>query len=295
VRFGGPPGGAPTWATALFNFSIMQGMVLVILLGLVGVFLQPKGSRFRRGVLGIYSLLLLASLLSGYSYGIHQHGAVFIAWFILIVAVIEPLRLRWPRSILIAGILAVLLPLAQAVMNIRATRAANDYEESVGWIEQHVPAGTTVYALDGGMRALLPTSESAGSLWSEVNDDQAWRKKMESGVTRFKLTTDELPRALGEENLTQERGNRRKWFILGGRNDLLIPRYDIRIVMSSPVFGIQIKDLSEALKARGGILVWRDEYDLPAPALGPPLMQWLNTKGKGVSIYCTPDVRASIK
>jgi hypothetical protein len=293
VRFGGPPGGTPAWQAALFSFTVDQGMIGVILVGVIGLFFQPPGSRFRRAFLGVYALLLLVSMLTGFAYGIHQHGAVFIAWFLLVVVIFQPLETRWPWICNLLAIGALVFPLIQSSRDIRATHAADDREDSVRWVEQHVPAGTTVYLFDGGMRSLLPTSESAAALWNEVNDDQAWRKKVESGLTRFKLSADELPRALSEENLIQERANRRKWFILGGKKDPSIPRYDIRMVMSSPVFGIH--DLDSAMKQHGGVLIWRDGYDMPIPNLGPPLVQWLNADRTGVRIFCTPDVRPAIQ
>jgi hypothetical protein len=286
VRFGGPPGGTVSWTAASLKFSIEQGMLPVMLLGILGVARQPAGARFRRGVLGIYAVILLVSLLTGFAYGIHQHGAVFITWFVLLAVSVDAARLLWPRLVPSVAIIAVAFPLALSALDIRATRAADDHDDSVAWIEQHVPAGTTVFLFDGGMRTLLPTPDSSTALWTEVNDDQAWRKKMESGLTRFKLSSTELPRALSEENLIQERGNRRKWFILGGQTDLPIPRYDVRVVLSSPVFGIH--DLDAALKSHAGILLWRDGYDIPTPDLGPPLVRWLNRDGKGVKIFRVP-------
>ena len=283
VRFGGPPGGTASWSTALFKFTIEQGMLPVMLLSIAGLVTQPKGGRFRRWVIGIYAIILLITLLKGFAYGMHQHGAVFLAWFVLLAVTFESIRSIWPRYMIVAAIITMLFPIAMTIIDIRATRAADDHDDSVAWIEQHIPAGTTIYLFDGGMRTLLPTPASATSLWTEVNDDQAWRKKVESGLARFNLSSTELPRALSEENLIQERGNRRKWFILGGQTDRPSPRYDVKVVLSSPVFGIH--DLNTALKAHDGILLWRDGYDIPTPDLGPAIVQWLNRDGRGVKIY----------
>jgi hypothetical protein len=295
VRIGGPPNGGTPWKTAFLDLMIGQGMIVTILLALIGLALQPAGVRFRRGCLGVYAILLLISMFSGFAYGIHQHGAVFIAWFVLMAVTLRSMRHRWGWMLWPAALVAVSLPIMQSMQSIRTNHNADDHEQSVAWIEQHVPAGTTVYMLDGGIRTLLPIPESGNSLWTEVNDDQAWRKKVQSGVARFNLIAGELPRALSEENLVQERGNRRKWFILAGRTDLAIPRFDVRIVMSSPVFGIRDTEMDAVLKAHGGVVLWRDEYDLPAPNLGPPVAQWLGGNRKGVKIYCTPDVLKRLK
>jgi hypothetical protein len=98
---------------------------------------------------------------------------------------------------------------------------------------------------------------------------------------------------LSEENLVQERGNRRSWFIRGGHSDLPVPRYDIHPVYGSPVFGVQ--DLSAALKAQGGIVIWRIGDQAPPAELGAPVTKWLNRDGTGVCVYCTPDVRSRLQ
>jgi hypothetical protein len=293
VRLGGSPGGSAGWLTALKVLAIDNGMGVAMVLALVALFLQPKAVRLRRLVLAIYALMLLISMLGELAYGAHQHGEVFLAWFLLLGVVIRPAVDRFPITTVCAAVIAVLFPLVLSVLSIRTDRANRTDEDAVGWIEKHVPAGTSVYVLDGGMRTLLPTQASADALWNEVNDQQAWRKKMESGLRRFDLSVDQFPRALSEENLVQERGNRRKWFILGSQTKSPIPRYDIHVVLSSPVFGI--RDLDAALKEKGGVVLWRDGFDLPVPKLGILIRQWTSPSGDSVKIYCTPDAKWNIR
>ena len=106
---------------------------------------------------------------------------------------------------------------------------------------------------------------------------------MESGLQRFNLTTDQLPRALSEENLVQERGNRRKWFILGSQLQMPVPRYDVRMVLGSPVFGI--RNLDAALKQNPGVVLWRDGFALPVPTLGEPVKQWASASRRFGKIF----------
>ena len=74
----------------------------------------------------------------------------------------------------------------------------------------------------------LPTTQAADELWSQVNDGRAWEAKVRSGLQRFDLRADEIPRALSEDGMTYEKGNRRGYFILGSRTQLPEPRYDLR-------------------------------------------------------------------
>lgn len=291
VRFAG--GATQPWHAALLELVFRQGLGVVVALALVGCFLQPPGARVRVGILAAYTLLLTISMLRGFADGIHQHGAVLIAWMLLLVVTVEPMRTRWPRGVAIGLAIALAFPLVQTVLQIRWDRLLHDRDESVAWVQQHVPSGTTVYLIDYGQRSLLPTPQAATALWTEVTDDQAWRKKVQSGLSRFNLSAQNLPRALSEENLIQERSNRRKWFILGGRTDLPIPRYNVRLVAGSPVFGIH--DLSAAMKDQSGVLIWRDGYHIEPPDfLGPPLRVWGGSGGPEVRAYCTPDLRARL-
>jgi hypothetical protein len=293
IGFGIPLPGAKRFTLPLTVFGIEQGMIGCLLLAFAGLIFARAGERLKLWILACYALLLVAVMITGYGIGVHQHGGLFLTTFLLATASVGALAARWPRATTAAIALVLSFTTYRAIQTIRQYRSAYDHEQSTQWIEQHVQPGTTIYYCSGGYRSLLPTPQSADALWSEVTDDQAWRKKFESGLKRFHISTDQIPRALSEANLVLERSNRRGWFILGGRTDLPDPRYDIRLVLTSPVFGVQ--DLTTAMQQQGGILVWRESgASLKRPDLGPPLVQWLNQQGIGTSIYCTPDVRDKI-
>jgi hypothetical protein len=292
VRFAATPAGHVPWSTTLVDYLGGQGAAVATLIAIVALFLQPPGKRLRSLVLALYWAVLFASLLKERGFGLHQHAEVFLTLLVLLAATLAALVKRFPRLGLAAVIVAVAVPLAISARTIQQTRARYVRDDLVPWVQQHVPAGTTVYISGWMMPSLLPTPQSSEILWNEATSQQAWRKKFESGLQRFGLTADQIPRALSEENLVQERGNRRGWFILGGHTDLPIPRYDIQIVNGSPILGVQ--DLSAALKTQGGIVIWRS--NLPPPAeLGTPLAQWSSPSQAGVQVYCTPDVRRQLK
>ena len=285
------------WTSLLSQFFWEQGLIGAFAIAAAGVALRGDGARLRAArVLAVYVAFMLFSMTKGDSNGLYYHGAVLLSLLLLTAATIGELYVQYPRATAATAAIALLLPLLQCGRMIRQHARLYDHDDSTAWIEQHVPAGTTIYFMPGGFRLPLPTPASAEAIWTEVTDDQAWRKKFESGLQRFNIASDQMPRAMADENLIAERGNRRQWFILAGHTDLPDPRYDVRIVLGSPVFGI--RDLISAMKQQGGVLVWRDldaGYGLQMPDLGPPLAQWLNEEGKGVSIYTSPELRDKIK
>jgi hypothetical protein len=295
VRFNPTPSGHVPWTSTLAEFGFNKGAALATILALAAVCMQPRGRMLRTLVLAFFWALLFASMLKERGFGLHQHAEVFLALLVLLAASLPALLSRFPRIGIVAVILALALPTTLSATSIPHIRAAYQGDDVVPWVEQHIPAGTVVYIYGSPwlMPSLLPTPQSSQAIWSEVTDDQAWRKKFQAGLARFGLTADELPRALSEENLVQERGNSRGWFILGGHADLPIPRYDIRLMRNSPIFGVQ--DLSAALKQQGGVVVWRTGTLRPPTELGAPIVQWLDGGGSGVLVFCTVDVRDRVK
>ena len=181
------------------------------------------------------------------------------------------------------------MPLGQTIGLIVRHHQGYAPNGAVEWVNLHVPPGTILYT-EYSMHDPLPTPASAAKLWEEVTDDSAWRKKFESGMQRFHLDLSQMPRALSEENLVQERGNRRGQFILGGRTDLPEPRFDVRIYNGSPLFGVQ--DVASAFAQTGGVVIWTGN---PAPAsFGQPVASWINRAGGGTFIYCSADVQSRL-
>ncbi len=163
-------------------------------------------------------------------------------------------------------------------------------DEGTQWVIRHIQPGTRVY-LERTLHDILPTRESADAVWSDVNDNAAWQRKFASGLQRFNMQINDLPRAMSEENLVQERGICRKWFILGSRSDYPEPRFNIQTYNQGPVFGV--RDVESAFGHNGGVLIWTDwlEGRLPPDSLGKPAVEWTDSTGRGQHIFVSPDTK----
>jgi hypothetical protein len=269
-----------------------QALLLPTLLFLFAITLWIV-CRPRRPLMAIYALFAGLSMLKGTAFGLQHQGAPLILVIVTGVFAIEWVRQRSPPFALVLGTVALILPLSQSLHLVMETRRHRVPEIPTQWVEKHVPAGTIVY-LQPWIRNLLPTASSADEAWLEVTDKTAWKRKFESGLQRFGLHGNEIPRALSEENMLVERGNRRGLFILGSRSWIDAPRYDIRIYKLGPVFGV--RDLPDAFEQTGGVVIMRTRADDPdVIALGRPTVAWLDPSGRGTRIYCSPDVASKLK
>ncbi|HUI07683.1 MAG TPA: hypothetical protein VL486_11840 [Verrucomicrobiae bacterium] len=269
-----------------------QGLLLHVLFFLFAIALWIV-CRPRRVFLATYILLAGLSMLKGTAFGLRHQGAPLILVIVTGVYAIDWVRQRSPSLALVLGLTALVLPAWQTQRLVMASRRQYVPELATQWVEKHVPAGTIVY-LQPSIRNLLPTAISADATWSEVTDNAAWRRKFESGLRRFDLRAGEIPRALSEENMLVERGDRRGLFILGSRLWIDAPRYDIRVYKLGPVFGV--RDLPAAFKQTGGVIILRTEADDPdVISLGSPTVAWLDTAGRGTRIYCSADVARHLR
>lgn len=297
VRLGPNPHGPTTLAGNLLEFAWRQGLIgamlafAVVLMAL----LFPRtnwadaggsphrGHRLHIAVLGTYVILLLASLGHGTIF-IHQQGPVVLA-LVTFAAFAAALANRVsPAGAVCAVVLLLLVPLWGTIRLTEQYRKAYCPDSSVAWVETHVAAGTIVYFQDS-MRQLLPTPASAQAQWDQFTNDSAWRRKFAAGLERFHLRADQIPPALSEENMVQERGNMRGMFILGGRTDLPEPRFDLHRYNGSPLF--DPPDVVSAFAQTGGVLIWRGE---PLPD-ARSVAAWTAPDGTGIFIYCSPDVQ----
>ena len=194
--------------------------------------------------------------------------------------------------VLVAAVL--LMPAVQSVRMIASVRSHSVRDEATDWIERHVPAATRVY-LSGvyDLHPPLPTPQAADAIWGELISPDAYRRKLGRGLGNFGLSSDYVPRALSEENLALDRSNFRRFFILGSMPDVARPRYDLRVYGGSPMFGVQ--DVEREFREHGGVLLWRfPAWPMPKQC-GEPVIQWLNDRGSGVAIFCSPDLKPKLK
>lgn len=224
-----------------------------------------------------YFCLLVVSMFTGPYQPIRYHGGVILAATVL-------LALFWNSSLVSLGkwqfvVAAFILsiPVYQSVKLVQLHQQSYVHDEAIEWIETNIESGTPVYLVSAfEPRALLPTDSAADRLWNEVTDSQAWRKKFQRGLDRFQLDVDKYPRAFSEENLWLNRGNRRRFFILGG-GDSNRPRYDLYIVGDSPTF--DVANIRESMEQTGGIYVYRGLP--PDAAVWKTLKSWQTASGSG--------------
>jgi hypothetical protein len=191
----------------------------------------------------------------------------------------------------IAGILIVASLVLAAGQSVYESRTADRIyltADTTDWIERHVPPGTIVYWPAVMCLEPLPTVESATRMWNEVMDDNSWRTKLGWAVSFHKSPDNpmDLPRVTSEEILYKERANVRLWFILGGRSEVKLPRFDIRQTSGSSFFGVP--GSADAFKKTGGVYVLLGH---PDPTLGSPVITWQRRATRDVSIYVSPDVK----
>lgn len=287
VRLTGPLQSASGWGV-LSELSWAQGLGPLVIVVLVGVGLALSVRKVRLLLLYGYALLLLAtSLLFGSGFGMRHDAPAVIALVGAGCYALGAWRARFPRSVWVAAGVAVALPAVQGVRQAIHDRRSIPVEASTAWIEEHVPDGARVFLVnEASMRLPLPTPEASQRLWAEVTSDAAWRRKFEAGLSRFNLSAGSLPRALSEENLVQDRGNYRRWFILGSPTTAPIPRYDLHVSGFSATFGL--KDIESALAATDCWVVWRGSLEEKPAVLGDPIMQWVGRPDSSVYIFATP-------
>jgi hypothetical protein len=274
------------------DVAVFQGLGVSVALMMCGLFLAAGDRKRVRWASALFAILLVMSVLKDTGFGLKHQGGPIVALVTFAGVGMAGLARRWPKVALAALALALAPPAIDVIVNIVIDRRTFVADHTTEWVERHVPPGTRVY-LSPEIHDPLPTVEASNALWAEVNDGDAWMRKMESGMQRFHVSTADYPRAFSEENMIIEKGLRREWFILGSRPFISDPRYDIRTFSESVVFGV--KDVSAEFKRTGGVLICDDFQGIMPTDVGPPVAQWLDAYGKGIRIYVSPDVAGSLK
>jgi hypothetical protein len=270
-----------------------QGLGPALMLALIGLALVPKGRRLWIALLLVYAIASVTTLFEGPYEPFRYHAFAGMVLFALTAVVAGNVFRCHPKFIPALIVLALALPLVQSALLIAGYKTERVPVDVTAWIERHVPPGSRVVLnTNKSVRCVLPTSQAADTLWAQVTDDQAWRKKFQRGLTRFGLFNEYIPRAMSEQNLAVDRAVRRRYFILGGNPQSPLPRYDLQIFSAASSFDIQ--DVAADFRKSGGLLVHLD-FDTAAPDLGQPLVQWLNRDGHGIRIWCSPDLRGRLQ
>lgn len=272
-----PPSQGPVPITRIIQHIVWnEGLLILPLLALVGLVLPRLQERRPRWLLNVYLLLVILSMLKATGFGLQHQGAPVIVLILLSAIGLGALCRSVPSwGVLAAGLLLV-LPLIRSVQHVREDHRNYIPDGAVAWIEHHVPPGTRIY-LTSMMRPPLPTVNASNALWAEVNDGNAWQKKFLAGMERFHLNSENIPRALSDEDMLVERGQRRRWFILGSRTDIHRPRFDLRLFNTSPIFGVH--DLPAEFARTGGVILWRGNRFDPMVAKLTPAISWTKPGG----------------
>ena len=288
--------GAEAQRTATFT-ELMgdQGLGPIMLLAIAGILLVLLRGRLKHVVLVGYAVLMAASIFMGHHQPMRYNGGPLIVILAGVALTTGAILRRLPRSAMALAVLMVALPFVQSVRAVLAMKQLYTPENAVEWIDEHIPAGTTVYLHPGfNSRAVLPTPAAADAIWAIISNDQTWKLKLEDASKRFSLPEEQIPRALSEDNLVKDRGFCRRWFILGGgQSDR--PRYDVRLVAMSATFGLKRDEVGGEFKKTGGVVLWQTRSGGMPPRLGEPFKKWVNHEGEGVLIFVSPDLQEKLK
>jgi hypothetical protein len=145
-----------------------------------------------------------------------------------------------------------------------------------------VPAGTPVYVDFGRFRTLLPTPQAADRLWADVAAPDAWLGKYRHDMARFELGDAPPLRVMSTDRLDSDRGNRRRFFILGAAGQPERPRYDLWSVSYGSFFDLPPATAIERLCRDGGVYL---HSGTPIGKLPSPTMSWARPDGNSAYIY----------
>src|SRR4029077_4718563 len=158
----------------------------------------------RRWFLAAYMVLIGLSIFKGAAFGLRYQGAPLVLTLLAGVYALEWLR-RYSTVIpLVLSLVALVLPGIQVGRLLAEHWRDRISDGATQWVEAHVPSGSIVYVRPY-ITNLLPTSEAADAAWVEVIDNSAYKRKFMTGLQRFGLSAEEIPRALSEVNLALER------------------------------------------------------------------------------------------
>jgi hypothetical protein len=279
IQIANPGSARETLGSVLRDFGWDNALGPAAILFLLGI---PVLFAIRQRTRAILVLLISATVFKATGFGLHHHGAAIVAIIFGAVAVTGAIHQRWPRLAAVAVCLTLIFPLAQSLRIVRHPPAVSEAD----WIESNVRPGTVVYLESGLLKVPLPTTHAADLIWGEVTAPNAWRRKFASGLQRYGLTGREILRAMSEENLVQDHGALRRWFILGSEMGGGLGRYELRLIQPSPLFGVQTSDIAADFSRTGGVVLWQpDRYGPPPPELGKPVDVFPDADGARVLVF----------
>jgi hypothetical protein len=240
-------------------------------------------------VLGCFVWLGLNTLLAlrPSQHGLQHDGALLVMMVALAPLGVSILieRVAVLRPFLIAAFLVsvVVAPaVKQGITTAFVHGRSLSPDTAVAWIEANIPPGTAVYLDPGQFRMLLPTPKAADRLWADVASPYAWKEKYLHDVARYDLDGGEPVRVMAEDRMVADRGNRRRYYMLGSAGEPDRPRYDLRPVSYGGFFDVPPQIAIQRLCAEGGAYL----HSGPAiPELPPPAKSWVRPDGNSTYVY----------
>ena len=263
------------------------GFAIPLAVALVGLLLAGLRRNWPDFACGIWLALNTALALRPSGHGLQHDGAL-----IVMIVALTPLALSalselipFPvrPSVRIVVVAIIVGPgVWQGMKTAFIYGRSLESDQAIAWVEANAPAGTQVYVDSGQFRSLLPTPEAADRLWADVTAPDAWIGKYRHDMARFGLEETGPLRILSTDRLASDRGNRRRFYILGGTGQPERPRYDLWPVSYGSFFDLTPESAIVRLCREGGVYL---HSGTAIPNLPAPAVSWVRRDGNSTFIY----------
>jgi hypothetical protein len=216
-------------------------------------------------------------------YGARHHGQVLVAAAIYGAV---GLGMLWKRAPAVVGVMVAATVVAATALTARAiprNRGEVLDIDVVGWVQHNIREGTRVYWTSDVPGMVLPTAEAANRIWEDVAAPRGFESEFKWRMGQLGLPTQEPVRACAADWMVKEQGLKRGLYILGGRGNVGIPRYDLYQPM---------------IHAEPMTVPREGEWVLGTTVAGigdmQPVVCWVHKGTVRAAIYCSPSIEKTI-